>query len=103
MSFRLPARIEPNKTYKSASFYAIILKTYSEGCDEFDYNSAIEPERLRVQKSYPRHKVFAEYSCPNMDGVGYDFAGKRDKSGEHVLFMDYIAIYPVTRASRACS
>jgi hypothetical protein len=58
-----------------------------------DVNSALETERLRMQKLLPTRKVFAEYSCPNMDAVGYDFAGKSDKSGERVLYMDYIAVY----------
>ena len=93
LSFHLPAKIKPNATYKSAAFYAVILKKYDEGCEEFDSNFAIEPERLRVQKLLPTRKVFADYSCPNMDAVGYDFAGKTDKSGERVLYMDYIAVY----------
>jgi hypothetical protein len=58
-----------------------------------DYDSKIEAERLRIQKAYPERKVFAEYSCPNMDAVHYDFAGKRDASGERTLYMDFIAIY----------
>lgn len=34
-----------------------------------------------------------EYSCPNLDTVVYEFAGKRDEKGEHVLYMDYIAVF----------
>ena len=93
LSFQLPAKIKPNVTYKSAAFYAVIIKKYDEWCEEFDSNSAVEPERLRVQKLLPTRKVFADYSCPNIDAVGYDFAGKTDKSGERVLYMDYIAVY----------
>ncbi len=92
LSFRLPPRIRPNVTYKSASFYAIILKTYSEGCDELDVNSAVEPERVQIQTQYPTRKVFAEYSCPNMDATVYEFAGKMTKEGES-LYSDYIAMY----------
>jgi hypothetical protein len=93
LSFHLPAKIKPNVTYKSAAFYAVIIKKYDGGCEEFDFNSKIEAERKRVQKLYPTRKVFADYSCPNMDAVGYDFAGKTDKNGESVLYMDYIAVY----------
>ena len=93
LSFHLPAKIKPNVTYKSAAFYAVIIKKYDGGCEEFDFNSTVEPERLRLQKLLPTRKVFADYSCPIMDAVGYDFAGKTDKSGELVLYMDYIAVY----------
>ena len=93
LPFKLPAKIVANKTYSSQSFYAVILKKYDEACaDEMDYDSKIEAERRRIQKAYPERKVFAEYSCPNMDAVHYEFAGKRDAS-ERDLFMDYIAIY----------
>lgn len=93
LPFHLPAKIKPNVTYKSIPFYAVIIKKYEEGCGELDLNSAVEPERLRVQKLLPTRKVFAEYSCPNMDAVGYDFAGKMDKSRQRFLYMDYIAVY----------
>lgn len=93
LSFRMPAKIIPNREYKSAPFYAVILKKYEEGCDELDENPTVEPERKRLQKLFPSRKVFAEYSCPNMDAVGYDFAGKRSADGETVLYMDYIAVY----------
>jgi len=101
LSFRLPAKIKANKTYKSAPFYAVILKKYDEGCDELDVNPIVEPERLRIQKKYPTRKVFAEYSCPNMNAVGYDFAGKMDAAGERFLYMDYIAIYAGTTLNEA--
>jgi hypothetical protein len=94
LPFHLPAKIVANKTYSSQTFYAVIIRRYDEACaDEMDYDSQIERERLRIQKAYPERKVFAEYSCPNMDAVHYDFAGKRDASGERVLYTDYIAIY----------
>ncbi|HEX9963090.1 MAG TPA: hypothetical protein VGB00_19305 [Pyrinomonadaceae bacterium] len=93
LPFKLPAKIVANKTYSSQQFYAVILKKYEDGCAEMDYDAKIEAERIRMQKAFPNRKVFAEYSCPNMDSVGYEFAGKRDASGERVLFMDYIAVY----------
>ena len=100
LSFGLPARIRPNVTYKSAPFYAIILQTYSEGCDELDVNPQVEPERLRIQKLYPARKVFAEYSCPNMDATTYDFVGKRKANGD-ALYIDYIAVYAGETADEA--
>lgn len=94
LPFKLPAKIVANKTYSSQAFYAVIIRKYDEACgDEMDYDSQIEAERLRIQKAYPERKVFAEYSCPNMDAVHYEFPGKRDASGERVLYMDYIAVY----------
>lgn len=101
LSFHLPAKIKPNVPYKSSAFYAVIIKKYEDGCDELDVNSAVETERLRVQKLLPTRKVFAEYSCPNMDAVGYDFAGKMDKSRQRFLYMDYIAVYAGETADEA--
>ncbi len=93
MSFKLPARIVPNKIYKSAPFYAVILKIDREGCDEFDYKPELESERLEIQKTYPARKVFASYDCPNMDATSYDFAGAMDKSGERYEISQFIAVY----------
>ena len=93
LSFRMPSKIVPNRIYKSAPFYAVILKKYDEGCDELDSNSSVEPERKRLQKLFPSRKVFAEYSCPNMAAVNYNFAGKLSADGEQFLYMDYIAVY----------
>jgi hypothetical protein len=95
LSFQMPAKIIANKTYKSAPFYALILKKYPEGCnpDEMDADTAVEAERVQIQKKLPTRKVFAEYDCPNMDAVGYDFEGKMDAEGERFLISQYIAVY----------
>jgi hypothetical protein len=93
LSFQMPARLAANKTYSSAAFYAVIVKKYDEGCDELDVNPLVEPERIKLQKRFPANKVFAEYSCPNMSAVNYDFKGKMDEAGERFLYMDYIAVY----------
>jgi hypothetical protein len=93
LSFRLPKKIVANKTYKSAPFYAIILKVYSEGCSELDVDMNVEAERIDLQKKFPSRKVFAENSCANLSAVGYEFDGKMDKTGERILISDYIAVY----------
>ncbi len=93
LSFRLPTKIVANRAYKSAPFYAVILKKYEEGCGELDVNEPVEQERQRIQKLFPSRKVFAEFSCPNMDAVNYDFPGKMSADGERFLYMDYIAVY----------
>lgn len=95
LSFKLPARLAPNKTYSSAPFYAVILKTYEsdEDCDGGEYIEALEKERKQLQKSQPERKVFAAYSCPNMDAVNYDFDGRWDKSKEIELIGNFIAVY----------
>jgi hypothetical protein len=94
LPFRLPATLRRGMTYKSAPFYAAIVKTYAEeACDADDHTVSIEQERLQIQKDYPTKKVFGYYSCPNMDAVDYDFPGKLDPSGERVLLTTYLAVY----------
>lgn len=94
LPFRLPAKIVSNKTYSSQEFYAVILRKQDEACEDgLDYDEKIEAERINVQKRFPKNKVFAEYSCPNLDAVSYDFKGKLDAKGEYVLYMNYIAVY----------
>ena len=94
LPFRLPSVLRKGMTYKSAPFYAVIIKTYAEeSCDADDHTASIEQERLRIQQDYPTRKVFGSYSCPNMDAVDYDFPGKLDASGERVVLMTYLAVY----------
>jgi hypothetical protein len=94
LSFKLPAKIVANKTYSSAPFYAILLKTYElEDCDGGEYMEAVEKERKKEQALQIRRKVFAFYSCPNMDAVGYEFEGLWDKKRENILIPNFLAIY----------
>lgn len=95
LSFRLPAKIAPNKTYSSAPFYAVLLKTYKsvEDCDGGEYIEAIENERKEFQNAQPDRKVFASYGCPNMVAVNYDFYGRWDANKESVLIDNFIAVY----------
>ena len=95
LSFQMPARIRQNKTYTSAPFYAVMLEVYKldEDCDGGEYIEAVETERKQLQAEHPARKVFASYSCPNLGGVGYDFAGKWDKTKDTVLIDNFLAIY----------
>jgi hypothetical protein len=94
LPFRLPVSLKPKQEYKSEPFYGVIIKTYeSEDCDADDHTASIERERIAVQKTYPRRKVFASYSCPNMDALSYDFPGLMDASRERVLINTFIAVY----------
>jgi hypothetical protein len=94
ISFRLPGKLTRGKTYESLPFYAVLIKTYAEeSCDADDHTESIERERLKLQIAYPRNKVFASYSCPNLDAVDYSFPGKMDSEGERVLIMTFIAVY----------
>jgi hypothetical protein len=94
LSFQLPGKLTRGKTYESLPFHAVILKTYQEeACDAEGHTRSIEQERLRIQLRYPRNKVFASYSCPNLDAVDYTFQGKLDSTGERVLVMTFIAVY----------
>ena len=95
LSFKLPAKIAANKTYSSAPFYAVLLKTYelAEDCDGGEYIEAVEKERKELQNLQLERKVFASYGCPNMDAVGYDFEGLWDKNRESVLISNFLAVY----------
>jgi len=95
LSFRLPAKLQPNKTYSSVAYYAVMLEVYdsAEDCDGGEYREEIEAERKELQKDNFGRKVFAEYGCPNMAAVGYDFEGKWDAKKERTLIGDFLAIY----------
>jgi len=94
ISFQLPGKLARGKTYNSLPFYAVLLKTYAEeSCDGDDHTVSIERERQKIQLAYPYNKVFASYSCPNLDAVDYSFAGRLDASGDRVLIMTFIAVY----------
>jgi hypothetical protein len=95
LSFKMPARLQANKTNSSAPFYGIILKTYAleDDCDGGEYIEAIEAERKRLQHEYPERKVFASYECPNMAAVNYDFPGRWDAKKETILISNFLAIY----------
>ncbi|HEY6119409.1 MAG TPA: hypothetical protein VIV66_05585 [Pyrinomonadaceae bacterium] len=77
LSFRLPAKLRKNADYKSAPFYAVVLKTYKDfeaggdGCDGGEFSTAIETERKAAQKLFSAQKVFASYQCPDMAAVQY--------------------------------
>jgi hypothetical protein len=102
LSFRLPPRLQPGRTYTSAPFYAVIIKTFeNESCDADDHTASIERERIQIQKIYPSRKVFGSYSCPNLDTVDYDFPGKLDPTGERVLLTTYLAVYAGKTAGEA--
>lgn len=94
LPFRLPVSLKPSQEYKSEPFYGVLIKAYeSEDCDADDHTASIERERIALQKTYPGRKVFASYSCPNMDALTYDFPGLMDASRERVLINTFIAVY----------
>lgn len=103
LSFKLPARIVDNKTYKSAPFYAVMLKTFNidDDCDGGEYYISLERERKKVQAMQPERKVFASYMCPNMSAVDYDFAGKMNAAGDSVVIQNFIAVYGGTTQAEA--
>lgn len=95
LSFKMPAKLQPNKTYKSAAFYAVILKTYEMGddCDGGEYIEAVETKRRKLQTNYSERKVFAGFQCPNMAAVDYDFDGKWSADKESIAVGNFLAIY----------
>jgi hypothetical protein len=98
LSFKMPAKLPPNKTVKSAPFFAVILKTYpmGEDCDGGEFIEAAEADRKREQTNQLNRKVFASYECPNMGAVNYDFEGRWTKDGESLLLGNFIALYAGT-------
>ncbi|MEP6848397.1 MAG: hypothetical protein ABI999_06045 [Acidobacteriota bacterium] len=93
LPFHMPTKLKPNVDYKSAPFYAILLKTYDEiECNDEDISTSVEKERVRLQSAFPGHKVFASYDCPNMDALSYAFPGQQDSSGK-LLITTFIAVY----------
>lgn len=86
----LPKSIRPNTTYRSVSFYAVLLKVAPSGsdpsCDGGEFSSAWENERKRVQKLFPERKVFADHQCPDMSAVSYTMDGK-------LSTIPFIAVY----------
>ncbi|HEY6805179.1 MAG TPA: hypothetical protein VI306_16505 [Pyrinomonadaceae bacterium] len=94
ISFQLPGKLIRGRTYTSLPFYAVLIKTYEEeSCDADDHTESIERERQKIQLAYPHNKVFAAYSCPNLDAIDYAFPGKMDSSGNQVLIQTFIAVY----------
>jgi hypothetical protein len=95
LSFKMPGKLKPNKTYFSAPFYALILKTYKldDDCDGGEYIEAVEKERKELQRNEPGRKVFASYECPNMGAVSYDFPSAYDAKRERSLVDNFLAIY----------
>ena len=82
LSFQLPKRLRPNVGYKSAPFWAVLLKLKSADpdadCDEGEYSSKLENERKQVQSMFPDRKVFADQQCPDMGAVSYTISGKNN-------------------------
>jgi len=100
LSFRMPARLRKNTDYKSAPFYAVVLKSYKdfeaggEGCDGGEFSTAIETERKQAQKIFPDRKAFAGYQCPDMAAVQY-------LSGRKTLDDTFLAVYGGTSQAEA--
>jgi len=91
LSFKLPAKIKANTPYKSAPFFAVMLKdkikvSEQEECDGGEYHKRLENERKQTQKLYPERKVFASYQCPDMGAIGYEVNGQSYNE-------NFIAIY----------
>jgi hypothetical protein len=91
LSFTLPAKIKANVDYKSASFFAIMLKenikvSESEECDGGEFHKRVEADRKKIQTSFPDKKVFASYQCPDMGALSYTVNGQP-------LNDNFIALY----------
>lgn len=95
LSFKLPAKLTPNKVYTSAPYWAIIVKTYDAGddCDGGEFVESIEADRKGLQAAEPTMKAFADYQCPNMGAVSYDFNGLWDEKRENRMIGHFLAIY----------
>jgi hypothetical protein len=81
LSFNLPAKIKVNTDYKSAPFFAVLLKeniqvSAKEECDGGEFHKRVESERKTIQTIFPDRKVFASYQCPDMGALSYTVNGK---------------------------
>lgn len=101
LSFKMPARLAANKTFVSAPFYAVILETFesAEECDGGEFIVQAEAARKRAQKKFAGRKVFADYQCPNLSSVGYDFDGRF--IGDKLALGNFIAVYAGTTKAEA--
>jgi hypothetical protein len=91
LSFTLPARIKANVDYKSAPFFAVMLKenikvSETEECDGGEYHKRVEADRKKIQTSFLNQKVFASYQCPDMGALSYTVNGQP-------LNQNFIALY----------
>lgn len=95
LPFKMPAKLQANKPYESAPFYAVILKTYdlAQDCDGGEFIEAAESDRKNEQENHKERKVFASYECPNMSAVNYDFEGRWNAKKEQVVLGNFIAVY----------
>jgi hypothetical protein len=81
LSFTLPAKIKPNTDYKSAPFFAVMLRenikvSEAEECDGGEFHIRVENDRKKIQTFFPDKKVFASYQCPDMGALSYTVSGK---------------------------
>lgn len=91
LSFRLPTNLKWQTNYRSAHFYAIIIKSRpavvdsdvdSDNCSKGYYS---EVERMKVQKEFPANKVFASRNgCYGTTGIFYTNANSA---------YEFIAVY----------
>lgn len=91
LSFNLPAKIKVNTDYKSAPFFAVMLKeniqvSANEECDGGEFHKRVENERKKIQAIFPDKKVFASYQCPDMGALSYTVNGKEAND-------NFIALY----------
>jgi hypothetical protein len=88
LSFKMPAKILPNKPYRSAQFYAVLLKAndVNAECDGGEFIEAVEEERKKIQSYFSERKVFTSYNCPN-------FTGRMSADGERIEIDNFIAVY----------
>jgi hypothetical protein len=111
LSFTLPAKIKANVDYKSAPFFAVMLKdkiqvSANEECDGGEFHKRVENERKTMQTIFPDKKVFASYQCPDLGALSYTangqdlndnfialYAGETQEEAKQTLFLAQIK-YP---------
>jgi hypothetical protein len=77
LPLRLPARLSANVPYRSAPFYAILLKRDRDpACDGGEFTKATETFRKQAQARFPDRKVFADHQCPDLGAVAYQRDGQ---------------------------
>jgi hypothetical protein len=79
LSFRLPAHLKPNRSYRSVPFYGVVVKrrrSASTDCDGGEFTIAVERERIKAQALFPTRKVFSSPQCPDMSALSYIIDGQ---------------------------
>jgi hypothetical protein len=95
LPLRLPTRLAANAPYRSALFFAVILRRDPDpACDGGEFTRSIEAFRKQAQARFRDRKVFADHQCPDMGAVAHERDGQPSA-------MALVAVYAGTTEAEA--